>query len=169
MAMTFGQLPLVLMGRELLAAVLDGEIIIWDTQTGDPVKKLSGHNNAVRSVRFSPTDSNLLASGSADRTVRIWDIEQGQQIGPALTGHTDSVWAIVFSSKGNRVLSASADLSLRIWPTYWQEWPEMACERIAYHPILRKPERIFAQSNQDSLDMAEQTKLACEKAFWRKP
>jgi WD40 repeat protein len=74
---------------------------------------VTGHASGVMSVAFSP--DGTLASGSADSTVRVWDVASHRQVGSPLTGHTDAVSSVAFSPDGTSLASGSADSTVRVW------------------------------------------------------
>ena len=57
-----------------------GDIGVWDTQSGKKVNMLTGHTNYIITVAFHPSGKHL-ATVAKDRTVRLWDIVSGEQIG----------------------------------------------------------------------------------------
>jgi len=59
-------------------------------------------------------DGSWLATGSADRTVRIWDAATGQER-TVLTGHKGSVRAVAVAPDGSWLATGSADRTVRIW------------------------------------------------------
>jgi WD40 repeat protein len=86
---------------------------LWDVNTGNCIKTLTGHTNWVWSVAFSP-DGKTLVSGSCDQTVRLWDICTGRCI-RSLTGHTREIYSVSFSPDGQTVASGCADETARLW------------------------------------------------------
>src|SRR6266702_2279056 len=75
---------------------------------------LHGHDKRVWGVAWSP-DGKRLATGSRDRTARIWDIESGSQLLVVLRGHNGKVRGVAWSPDGGRLATASADRTARIW------------------------------------------------------
>jgi WD40 repeat protein/tRNA A-37 threonylcarbamoyl transferase component Bud32 len=72
-----------------------------------PRSVLTGHTGPVSTVAFDPRRSRL-ASGSLDRTVKVWDTQTGEAL-LNLTGHTREVWGVAFSPDGERLVSACGD------------------------------------------------------------
>jgi TIR domain/WD domain, G-beta repeat len=77
--------------------------------------QLTGHTATVNDVAFSPPDGKLLASASADQTVRLWDVASEEARGQPLTGHDHSVNEVAFSPDGKLLASASVDETVGLW------------------------------------------------------
>lgn len=90
----------------------DYGVRLWDRQNGRQLHRLNAHTNLVHSVAFTPDGAHAL-SASMDGTVRVWDPETGREV-QCFRGHTSGVTSIVCLTEG-RVLSGSADRSLRLW------------------------------------------------------
>jgi uncharacterized protein with WD repeat/nitrous oxidase accessory protein NosD len=74
---------------------------------------LTGHTDVVRSVAFSP-DGQLLASGSADYTIKLWEVATGSLV-RTLSGHTSWVISVAFSPDGRLLASGSDDYTIKLW------------------------------------------------------
>ena len=77
------------------------------------LRSLEGHTGWVRAVAVSP-DGRLIVSGSDDRTVKVWDLENGHLLG-SLEGHTGQVTAVAVSLDGRWIASGSVDHTIRAW------------------------------------------------------
>jgi WD40 repeat protein len=67
----------------------------------------------VSSVAYSP-DGRFVASGSADSSIKIWDLETGREIW-TLPEHEAAVESLAYSPDGRRIVSGAADYSIKLW------------------------------------------------------
>jgi WD40 repeat protein len=88
------------------------KVRLWDASTGTE-RALEGHSGTVSALAFSP-DGRLVASGSNDNTVWLWDTSTGAER-RALKGHSESVLTVAFSPDGRLVASGSNDNTVRLW------------------------------------------------------
>ena len=75
------------------------------------------HSDLITGLAFSP-DGEMLASGSWDNTIILWDISvpgEPKSFGQPLTGHSDIVWRLSFSPDGNMLASGSSDNTVILW------------------------------------------------------
>ncbi|MDX2243444.1 MAG: protein kinase [Leptolyngbyaceae cyanobacterium bins.302] len=121
-------------GQLLASSSFYDPIILWDLSNGYKRHSLTGHLNRVDALAFSPmpvrddhddlpllshldngeAQTSLLASGSGDLTIKLWDGEQGNEL-RTLDGHTHQISALAFSPDRATLASASWDGTVKLW------------------------------------------------------
>lgn len=81
--------------------------------TANTLREYTGHTEAVRSLAVSK-DGTTMVTGSADRTVRVWDVTSGKQM-RSFQGHLAEVVAVAIRPDGRQVASAGDDGTIRLW------------------------------------------------------
>jgi WD40 repeat protein len=77
------------------------------------MKTLQGHSGTVSSICFSP-DGCFLASGSRDKTIKVWDLQQEKKL-KQISVQSDVVHAVCYSPDGRFLASACQDKIIKVW------------------------------------------------------
>jgi WD40 repeat protein len=104
-------------GKTAASAGNDRTIRLWDP-SGHAVARLSGHENAVIRVAFTP-DGKWVLSGSsryqtADRVIRVWDAKTGKESTDRGVETTDGVEATAFAPDGKTAMLSQPAVGLRL-------------------------------------------------------
>ena len=96
-----------------------GAVKLWDVASETVRTTLRGHDRSVTSVVFS-SDGQTLITGSADTTVRFWDLPRGREYG-MLKGHQAApgfeAISVALSPDGRWLATVSFDLTVKLWKT----------------------------------------------------
>lgn len=95
-----------------LGASRERTVRIYDRQTGYETQ-LTGHADSVSGLAFS-TDGTILASGSLDGTIRLWNPRTGRCL-TTLPGHMEETSGVAFSPDGRTLASVNLRNSIKFW------------------------------------------------------
>jgi WD40 repeat protein len=105
-----------------LATALALTVGIYQVQTSNPWNKLekislantlTGHSKRVSSIAMTP-DGQLIASGSEDKTIKVWNLRTGQLL-RTLTGHSEGIRSVAISPDGKLLASGGDDKTIKLW------------------------------------------------------
>ncbi|MCA9923191.1 MAG: WD40 repeat domain-containing protein, partial [Anaerolineales bacterium] len=97
----------------LSRTVQDHALRLWNAQTGELLRRLSGHTQSIMYMTFSP-DGRFALSGSFDGTARLWDVSTGAET-QRFTIPIGGVIDVAFSPDGRFVLTGGTDTKSRLW------------------------------------------------------
>ena len=104
-------------GERIVVGGKDGAIYVADSEreaaSGDPTRQLLGHKSHVLALAISP-DGRQVASTGEDKTVRVWDLEEGR-LAQTMTGHSRRVHALLFRSDSQHLVSGGRAGVVKEW------------------------------------------------------
>ncbi len=114
------------------AACSDGALRVWSGAEGRPLRLLKGHDEPVTAMEGMDAggavsggvqqSACLVSTGSADRTVRIWDVRAKKAQVFLFRGHGDTVLTLRWGDGGRSLISGGKDKTIRIWDTRAGRW-----------------------------------------------
>ncbi|MCB9831608.1 MAG: serine/threonine protein kinase [Planctomycetes bacterium] len=124
----------------LYSATVDGLVQAWDIRDGREIPWVTrvGHSDKVFDIDVSP-DGRLLATAGQDRSLRIFDLESGQQLA-ALVGHEREVRCLRFGADPDLLVSEDAGGGLRVWN--WREATtlgQLLGHQLFVYPVIVTP------------------------------
>jgi len=117
----------------------------------------TGHNASVEDLQWSPNETEVFASCSVDRTIKIWDARMKNRPGLSVDAHNSDVNVISWNKKVNYLmLSGADDGTFSVWdlrnfkshqPAAHFKWHKSAITSIEWHPT---EESVLAASGEDN-------------------
>jgi WD40 repeat protein len=92
----------------------DNVVRLFDVEAGQEVRRFEGHTDRVLAVAFA-ADGGRVLSGSADRTIRVWDAKTGKELSKAVVETTHQITTVAFSPDGRRALVANGARVVKLW------------------------------------------------------
>ncbi len=108
-------------GMTLLSLGIDATVRMWDVRKARIARMLRGHNGPIHTLELA-SNGVALVTGSADRSVRLWDLEIGE--GRVLGTHEAAVRDVDIAPDGSWAASVGDDGTVRVWPDDLPREPE---------------------------------------------
>ena len=103
-------------GTQLLSGSNDRRALLWNIADRTILRDMD-HALGVKAVAFSSDEPWMIATGSEDGVIKVWNITSGGEL-LTLTGHADSVNGLDFSEDGLSLASVSSDDTIKLWNPY---------------------------------------------------
>ncbi|SCZ98844.1 BZ3500_MvSof-1268-A1-R1_Chr3-1g05658 [Microbotryum saponariae] len=98
----------------------DRQLLMWDTRgvsgVMKPTARVEAHEAEINAVAFAPHNENILITGSADKTIALWDLRNLKLKLHTFESHTDEVLQLAWSPTNETIFaSASGDRRVNVW------------------------------------------------------
>ncbi|MDB5314083.1 MAG: High-affnity carbon uptake protein Hat/HatR [Gemmataceae bacterium] len=101
-------------GNQVVTAGSDGEIRVWDAGTGKAVFAVKGPRDGITAFALSPDGKRAVAAGGPGFACGVYDLGAKKETF-RLSAHTAPVQVVVFTPDGTKILTGSADRTVRVW------------------------------------------------------
>lgn len=129
-----------------------------------PYIQFDSHEGEVNAVKWSPVD-RLIATGGADRKVKLWDVSKGYAESKGLlVGSNAAVMSVDFDSTGTLIIGASNDLASRVWTVNDQRLRHTLtghCGKVLAAKFLGEPSKVVTGSHDRTLRIWDLRSRAC--------
>lgn len=137
--------------------------IEWGVSLSDATRQTqSGHASFITTLAFN-ADGRLLASGDLEGGLGVWDLRQGEALGPVVAGPPGPVGSLRFSTTGARMALVDDETAVQ-WPLDPTTWRMTAC-RLAMRPLSSAERDRYLRD--DSAPDACQTQTSTTQRLWR--
>lgn len=103
-------------GEQIAVGLHDGRVELCAARDAATTRKFSGHKDTITVVCFDPR-STFLASGSADDSLRIWDIRDGTLLHTFHQGNEYDVVTAALRPDGRRIVTGDGENEMKVWDT----------------------------------------------------
>lgn len=129
-------------GRFLAFGDEKGRIMLMDLRYST-TRILPGHTARINNIAFSH-DGTRLATGSFDKTVRVWNLNALEDAPIILRDHKDWVWSIIFNKDDSRLWAGSRDYLIRLWPIDTREMANQICNDLQRNMLSEEEWKKYA-------------------------
>jgi WD40 repeat protein/energy-coupling factor transporter ATP-binding protein EcfA2 len=107
----------------------NGGLRVFTLLSNQPARGLVGHTSTINSLVFS-SNGQFLASGSGDKTVRLWNRKDPNQQPITLSDHEDWVWSVAFTSDNQSLMAGTQFKQIKAWPTQIETMGNTLCDKL---------------------------------------
>jgi WD40 repeat protein/uncharacterized caspase-like protein len=144
-------------GRWSARGTMEGHVTLWDLSRGREQWSRQLHAKPVQAIAFSP-DGELIATGSDDKTIRLWRVDTGQAV--ATLPHEEILSGIAFSDDGRKIAAVQyIDEEVILWSLPTRRRTGVLRHDDSVHAAVFSPDGRLVATAQSFIDDGRQIKI----------